>query len=120
MRLTHLGHKFSILITLREYAETDWRHFQESTTKAMNVYQGIIYETLLDHESNILEFCKQMMLYELRKFEVIDHIYVRRVKQLDDEISSMIKTMNHCDPTDLPLYFENLTQTELNMIAQTI
>ena len=50
-----------------------------------------------------------MMLYELKRFEIIDNIYVRKVKQLDDEISSMIKTMGYCDPTGLSLYFENLT-----------
>ena len=61
-----------------------------------------------------------MMLYELKWFEVIDNIYVRKVKQLDDEISSMIKTMGYCDPTDLSIYFENLTQTEQNMICQMI
>ena len=75
----------------------------------MNVFQRINYETLLDHESNILEFGKHMMLYELRRFEVIDHIYVRKIKQLDDEISSMVKTMGYCDPTDFSLYFENLS-----------
>ena len=32
----------------------------------------------------------------------------------------MTKTMGYCDPTDLSLYFENLTQTELNMIGHTI
>ena len=118
--LTHLGHKLSILVILREYAETTWRHFWEIEMKARNVFQRINYEALLDHESNILEFCKHMMLYELRKFEVITHIYVRKVKQLDDEISSKIKTMGHCDPTGLSLYFKHLTQTELNMIGQTM
>ena len=59
------------------------------------------------------------MLYELKWSEVIDHIYVRKVKQLDDEISSMIKTVRYCDPIDLFLYFENLTQTELNIIGQS-
>ena len=86
----------------------------------MNVFQRINYESLLDHEYNILETFKQKMLYEFKRFEVIDHIYVRKAKQLDDEISSMIKTMGHCDPTDISLYFENLTQTELNMIGQTV
>ena len=38
MGLTHLGHKLSILVTLRECAETAWRHFWESETKAMNVF----------------------------------------------------------------------------------
>ena len=61
-----------------------------------------------------------MMLYECRRFQVINHIYVGKVKQLDDEISSTNKTMGHCDPTDLSIYFKNLTQTELNMIGQTI
>ena len=61
-----------------------------------------------------------MMLYELKRCEAIDNIYVRKVKQLDDEISSMFKTMGYCDPSDLPLYFENSTQTECNMIHQTI
>ena len=28
--------------------------------------------------------------------------------------------MGYCDPTNLSLYFENLTQTELNMIGQTV
>ena len=60
------------------------------------------------------------MLYELRRFEVIIHIYIRKVKQLDNEISSVIKTMGHCDPMDLSLYFEDLTHTELNMIGQII
>ena len=120
MGLTCLGHKLSILVTLRECAETAWRHFQKSQTKAMNVFQRINYETSLDHESNLLEFCKQMILYELGRFEVIDNIYVRKVKQLDDEISPMIKTMGYYNPTDLSLYFENLTQTEQNMIYQTI
>ena len=46
-----------------------------------------------------------MMLYELKRFEVIDNIYVRKVKQLDDEINLMFKTMGYCDPTDLALYF---------------
>ena len=63
MGLTHLGHKLSILATLKECAETAWRHIWESETKAMNVFQGINYETLLDHESNTLEFCKHMMLH---------------------------------------------------------
>ena len=75
------------------------------------------YETLLDHESNILETFGKKMLYEVKRFEVIDHFYVRKVKPLDDEISSMIKTMGCCDPTDLSLYFENLTQTKLNLIG---
>ena len=56
----------------------------------------------------------------LERFEVINNIYVRKVKQMDDENSSMIKTMGYCDPTVLSLYFENLTQTELNMIGQTM
>ena len=73
----------------------------------------------MDYESNILETFKQKMLYEVKRFEVTDDIYVRKVKQLDDEISSVIKTMGYYDPTD-SLYFENLTQTELNMIDQTI
>ena len=60
------------------------------------------------------------MLYEVKRFEVTDHIYVRKVKQLDDEISSMIKTLGYRDPTDLSLYFENLIQAEPNMIGQTI
>ena len=119
MRLIHLGHKLSILATLRECAETAWRHFWESTAKAMNVFQIINYETLLDHESNTLEFCKHMMLHELKRFQVTDNICVGKVKQLDDETSSLIKTMGYCDPTDLSLYFENFTQTELNMIGQT-
>ena len=59
MGLTHLGHKLSILVTLTECAETTWRHFWENETKAMNVFQRINYETLLDHESNTLEFCKK-------------------------------------------------------------
>ena len=120
MGLTHLGHKLSILATLKECAETAWRHIRESETKAMNVFQRINYETLLDHESNTLEFCKHMMLIELKRFEVINNIYVRKVKQLDDEFSSMFKAMGYCDPTDLSLYFENSTQTEHNMIHQTI
>ena len=41
------------------------------------------------------------MLYELNRFEVIYNIYVKKVKQLDDESSSMFKTMGYCDPTDL-------------------
>ena len=60
------------------------------------------------------------MLHELKRFEVIVNIYVRKVKQLDDEFSSMFKVMGYCDPTDLSLYFENSTQTEHNMIHQTI
>ena len=120
MGLTHLGLKLSILTTLKECAETAWRHFQESETKAMNVFQRINYETLLDHESNTLEFCKNMMLYELKRFEVIINIYVRKVRQLDDEFSSMFKAMGYCDPTDLSLYFENSTKTEHNMIHQII
>ena len=75
----------------------------------MNVFQRINYETLLDHESNTLEFCKQMMLHELKWFEVTDNICVRKVKQMDDETSSMIKTVGYCDPTYLSLYFDNLT-----------
>ena len=67
MRLTHLGHKVSIFVTLREYAETAWRHFWESAPKVMTVFQRINYETLLDHESNILETFKQKMVYELRQ-----------------------------------------------------
>ena len=104
MGLTHLGHKLSILATLKECAETAWKHFCESETKAMNVFQGINYETFLDHESNTLEFCKHMMLRELKMFEVINNIYSRKVKQLDDEFSSMFKAMGYCDPTDLSLY----------------
>ena len=104
MRLTHFGHKVSSIVTLRKCAETAWRHFQESATKAMNVFQRINYETLSDTESNILEFYKQMMLYEFRRLEVIDHIYARKVKQLNDEISSMIKTMGHCDQIDLSIF----------------
>ena len=65
----------------------------------------------------MLENFKQKMLYEVKRFAVIDHIYVRKFKQLVDEISSVIKTMGYCDPTDLSLYFGNLTQTELNMIG---
>ena len=120
MGLTHLGHKLSIPATLKECAETARRHIQESKTKAMNIFQRINYETLLDHESNILEFCKHMMLIELKRFEVINNIYVRKVKQLDDEFSSMFKAMGYSDPSDLSLYFENSTQTEHNMIHQTI
>ena len=120
MGLTHLGHKLSILATLKECAETAWRHIRESETKVMNVFQRINYETLLDHESNTLEFCKHMMLCELKRFEVINNIYVRKFKQLDDEFCSMFKAMGYCDPTDLSLYFENSTQTEHNMIHQTI
>ena len=120
MGLTHLGHKLSILATLKECAETAWRHFWEGETKAMNVFQRISYETLFNHESNTLEFCKHMMFHELKRFEVINNIYVRKVKQLDDEFSSMFKAMGYCDPTDLSLYFENSTQTEYNMIHQTI
>ena len=120
MKLTHLDHKLSILANLRECAETARRHFLEIETKARNVFQRINYETLLDYESNTLETFKQKMLYELKRFEVINHIYVQKVNQLDDEISSMIKTMGYCDPTDLPPYFENCTQTELNMIGQTV
>ena len=104
MGLTHLGHKLSILATLKECAETAWKHFCESETKAMNVFQGINYETFLDHESNTLEFCKHIMLHELKMFEVINNIYSRKVKQLDDEFSSMFKAMGYCDPTDLSLY----------------
>ena len=59
MGLTHHGHKLSILATLRECAKTAWRYFQESETKARNVFQRINYETLLDHDSNTLEFCKK-------------------------------------------------------------
>ena len=120
MGLTCLGHKLSILATLKECAETAWRHIRESETRAMNVFQRINYETLLDHESNTLEFCKHMMLHELKRFEVINNIYVRKVKQLDDEFSSMFKAMGYYDPTDLSLYFENSTQTVHNMIHQTI
>ena len=72
------------------------------------------------NESNILKTFKQKMLYELKRFEVIDHISVRKVKHMHDEISSMIKTMGYCNPTDLSLNFENLTQTDLNIIGQTI
>ena len=86
----------------------------------MNVFQRINYETLLDQESNTLEFCKHMMLHELKRFEVINNIYVRKVKQLDDEFSSMFKAMGYSDSTDLSLYFENATQTGHNMINQTI
>ena len=118
--LTHLGHKFSILTTLKECAETAWKHFWESETKAMNVFQRINYKNLLDHESNTLDFSKKMMLHELKKFEVILHIYVRKVKQLDDEFSSMFKAMGYCDLTDPSLYFENSTQTEHNLIHQAI
>ena len=120
IELTHLGHKLSILATLKECAETAWRHIWESETKAMNVFERINYETSLDHESNTLEFCKHMMLHELKRFEVINNIYVRKVKQLDDEFCSMFKAMGYCGPTDLSLYFENSTQTEHNMIHQTI
>ena len=120
MGLTHLGHKFSILATLKECAETAWRHIRESETKAMNVFQRINYETLLDHESNTLDFCKHVMLIELKRFEVINNIYVKKVKQLDDEFSSMFKAMGYSDPTDLSLYFENATQTGHNMMNQTI
>ena len=60
------------------------------------------------------------MLIELKRFEVINNIYVRKVKQLDDEFSSIFKAMGYSDPTDLSLYFENATQTEHNMINQTI
>ena len=101
MWLTHLHHKLSILVTLRKCAETALRHSWEIETKARNVFQSINYETLLDHESNILEFGKHMLLYEPRRFGVITHIYIGKVKQLDDEISSMIKTMGHCDSIDL-------------------
>ena len=59
MGLTHLGHKISILVTLRKCAEPARRHCLKSGTNAMNVFQRINYETLLDHESNTLEFCKQ-------------------------------------------------------------
>ena len=104
MRLTHFGHKLSILATLRECAETAWRHFHMSATKAMNVFQRISYKTLLGHESNTLELCKHVMLHKLKRFEVIDNICVQKVKQLDDETSSMIKTMGYCDPTDLPIF----------------
>ena len=61
-----------------------------------------------------------MMLHDLKRFKVIVNIYVRKVKQLDDEFSSVFKAMGYCDPTDLSLYFENSTQTEHNMIHQTI
>ena len=61
-----------------------------------------------------------MMLHELKRLEVINNIYIRKVKQLDDEFSSMFKAMGYCHPTDLSLYFENSTQTEHNMIHQTI
>ena len=60
------------------------------------------------------------MLHELKRFEVIKNIYVRKVKQLDDEFSSMFKAMGYCHPTDLSLYFEKSTQTEHNMIHQAI
>ena len=120
MGLTHLGHKLSILATLKECAETAWRHIWESETKAMNVFHRINFETLLDHESNTLKFCKHMMLIELKRFDVINNIYVRKAKQLDDEFCSMFKAMGYSDPTDLSLYFENSTQTEHNMIHQTI
>ena len=120
MGLTHLGHKLSILATMKECAETAWRHIWESETNAMNVFQRINYETLLDHESNTLEFHKHMMLIKLKRFEVINNIYVRKVKQLDDEFSSMFKAMGYCDQTDFSLYFENSTQTEHNMIHQAI
>ena len=46
MELTHLGHRLSIIVTLRECAETAWMHFWESETKTMDVFQRIIYETL--------------------------------------------------------------------------
>ena len=120
MVLTHLAHKLSILATLKECVETVWRNFWKSEANAMNVFQRKNYEMLLDHESNTLEFCKHMMLHELKRFEVINNIYVRKVKQLDDEFSSMFKAMGYFDPTDLSLYFENSTQTEHNMIHQTI
>ena len=61
-----------------------------------------------------------MILHELKRYEVIDNICVRKDKQSDDEISSMFNTMGYCDPTDLSLYFENSTQTEHNMIYQAI
>ena len=48
-----------------------------------------------------------MMLHELKRFEVINNIYVRKVKQFDDEFSSMFKAMGYFDPTDLSQYFEN-------------
>ena len=48
------------------------------------------------------------MFWEVKRFEVIKHIYVRKVKQVDDEISSMIKAVGYCDPIDLYLYFDNL------------
>ena len=67
--------------------KTAWRHFWEIETKVRNGFQRINYETLLHRESNILEFGKHMMLYELGRFEVITHIYIGKVKQLDDEIS---------------------------------
>ena len=60
------------------------------------------------------------MLHELKRFDVINNIFVRKVKQLNDEFSSMFKAMGYCDPPDLSLYFENSTQTEHNMIHQTI
>ena len=47
---------------------------------------------------------KKMMLYELKKFEVILDIYVRKVNQLDDEFSSMFKAMGYSDPTDLSIF----------------
>ena len=33
---------------------------------------------------------------------------------------NLAQAMGYCDPTDLSLYFENSTQTEHNMIHQTI
>ena len=57
---------------------------------------------------------------KLKGLKLFDNICVRKVKQLDDGTSSMIKTMGYCDPTVLSLYFENLTQTELNVTGQTV
>ena len=100
--------KLTILVTLKECAETARRHLWESGPKAINALQRIYYETLLDQDSNILETFKEKMLCKVKRFEVIHHIYVRKVKQLDNEISLMIKTVGYCDPTNLSLYFKNL------------
>ena len=40
--LTHLCHKLSILVTLRECAETAWRHLWESGTKAIMSFKESI------------------------------------------------------------------------------
>ena len=116
--LASLGQKLASMSTLFKLRNEIARFIQDLERKNKNLDSKFSKGIVSEHSSWV-EVQKAILPYVEESITLLD-IVAHKLRQLKDEVESILVTSGHCDPADLSHYLEKDNQDQLIMLKITL